>query len=120
VNAPSLKIGWLKVLVVSISTVMPVSARAPLKRSRIFSRSAGLLPKGTTSSSWKVTWAAPSSASLVTDSTGSRSGRLALPNWSWAGQPIVQSPNEKRSAGVGVRVIADHSGSVGKSLLLTP
>ena len=104
-NAPSLKIGWLNVLVVTISTVMPVSSSAPLKRARILSRSASSEPNGTTSSSWNVTCAAPSSASLWTDSTGSSHGREAEPNWSWAFQPTVQRPNENLSARVGCAAI---------------
>ncbi len=109
VNAPSLKIGWVNVLVVTISTSMPVSASASVKRARIRSRSASLLPNGTTSSSWKVTYDAPSSASRWTDSTGSRSGRDASPNWSRAGHPTVQRPNENLSSRVGVRTIVGSS-----------
>ena len=105
VNAPSLKIGWLNVLVVTISTVMPVSSSAPLKRARIASRVAASEPKGTTSSSWNVTCATPSFASWCTDSTGSRAGRVASPNWSRASQPMVHRPNENLSSGVALRAI---------------
>src|SRR4051812_13735102 len=98
--------GWLNVFVVTISTVIPVSARAPRKLSRILSRSASDEPNGTTSSSWNVTCAAPSSASLCTDSTGSSHGLDAPPNWSCAFQPTVQRPNENLSSGVGLGVMS--------------
>src|SRR5690625_4384811 len=105
VKAPSLKTGWPKVLVVTISMTRPASSVACLKRVRIRSRSASSAPKGTTSSSWKVTPQAPSSASRVAYSHGSSAGRLAEPNWSWAVQPTVQRPKEKRSSGVGLRTM---------------
>ena len=57
---PSLKTGWLKRLVVTISTARPVSDRAFSKRASVASRSPS---SGSRSSSWKVTAAAPISAS---------------------------------------------------------
>ena len=55
VNAPSLKIGREKRLVVAIGTFMPVSSRARRNRLTICSRSAADEPGGTRSSSWKFT-----------------------------------------------------------------
>ena len=55
VKPPSLKTGCVNRLVVTIATMMPVSARAFLNRSRTLSRVALSEPKGTRSSSWKVT-----------------------------------------------------------------
>jgi hypothetical protein len=102
VNAPSLKIGWLKRLVVIISTPTPVSPSASRRRVSSLSRVASSLPNGTTSSSWNVIAAAPSSPSRCTASTESSGGRLAGPKTSTACQPTVQRPKENLSAGVGV------------------
>ena len=55
VNAPSLNTGRENRFVVAIGTFMPVSSRAVRNRLRIASRSAGVDPKGTRSSSWKLT-----------------------------------------------------------------
>src|SRR3954454_10823728 len=102
VNPPSLKTGWVKRFVVIIGTTRPVSASAALNRSMWRCRSAASAPKGTRSSSWNVTPAAPSSARRCTDSTGSSAGRLASPKGSRACHPTVQRPKVKLSAGVGV------------------
>src|SRR3954471_4024646 len=98
--APSLKTGSENVLVVTISTTRPVSASAFWKRSSVASRVAS---SGSRSSSWKVTAAAPSSASLYVASTGSSSGRLAGPKTSTPCQPTVQRPKENLSSGRGVK-----------------
>jgi hypothetical protein len=99
VSAPSLNTGWLNRLVVTISARSPVSARALENFSRVDSR---LSSSGSRSSSWKVTAAAPSSASLYVASTGSSSGRLAGPNTSTPRQPTVHRPKENWSSGRGV------------------
>src|SRR5699024_3682640 len=112
VNAPSLITGWAKVLVVTISITRPASSVAFLKSVRILVRVASSEPKGTTSSSWKVTPQAPSSASLVAYSPGSRGARLASPNWSRAVQPTVHRPKENLSSGVGVTMVGSSSVSV--------
>src|SRR5699024_9133159 len=112
VNAPSLNAGWEKVFVVTISITRPASSVAFLKPVRIWVRVASSAPKGTTSSSWKVTPQAPSSASLVAYSRGSRAGRLASPNWSRAVQPTVHRPKENLSSGVGVTMVGSSSVSV--------
>ena len=54
-NAPSLKMGWVNRLVVAIGTFRPVSSKALRNRLTMASRSAWLEPKGTRSSSWKLT-----------------------------------------------------------------
>jgi hypothetical protein len=94
-----LKTGWLNRLVVIISTPRPVSARALVKRSSTCPRVAS---SGTTSSSWNVTAAAPSSASFSTACTGSIAGRTAVPNTSTPCQPMVHRPKENLSSLVGV------------------
>ncbi len=81
---------------------MPVSASASLNRLMCLSRSASDEPNGIRSSSWKVTPAAPRSASWCTDSTGSTGARVASPNGSTPGQPTVHSPKVKLSSLVGV------------------
>ncbi len=105
VKPPSLKTGWLKVLVVIISMVRPRSPAAVRKRSMMAERSSSAVPNGTTSSSWKVMPAAPASASGPRYSHGSSEARLALPNWSFPGHATVQSPKENLSSGVAARTI---------------
>src|SRR4051794_13462611 len=102
VNAPSLNTGWVNRFVVIIGTFIPVSSSASWNRSRCLVRSSASLPKGTTSSSWKVTPYAPSSLSRCTDSTGSSGGRDASPKGSRACQPTVHRPNVNLCSGRGV------------------
>src|SRR3954469_20063579 len=99
VSPPSLNTGAPNRFVVAISTPRPVSASAFLKRSRVASRVAS---SGTRSSSWKVTAAAPSSASRCTDSTGSSGGRTAPPKTSTPCQPTVHRPKLNLSSLLGV------------------
>src|SRR5690606_15106003 len=62
--------------------------------SMCFWRSASSEPKGKTSLSWNVKPQAPRSASFRMESAGSRSGRVAVPKGSLAGQPTVHRPKE--------------------------
>src|SRR4051794_15737096 len=101
VSPPSLNTGWPNRLVVAISTPRPVSARALVKRS---SSDCRVDSSGTRSSSWKVTAAAPSSASRCTASTGSSRGRTAPPKTSTPCQPTVQRPKLNLSSLVGVKL----------------
>jgi hypothetical protein len=55
VKPPDLKTGWVKRLVVAVVTTRPVSARPLRNRWMMASRVASSLPKGITSSSWKLT-----------------------------------------------------------------
>jgi hypothetical protein len=55
VRPPSLNTGWVNRLVVTIGTTSPVSSSAVRNRLIAASRAAVSLPKGMTSSSWKVT-----------------------------------------------------------------
>ena len=55
VNAPSLNTGWKNRFVVTIGTTSPVSSSAARKRLISRSRSPFSAPKGTRSSSWKLT-----------------------------------------------------------------
>ena len=74
VSAPSLNTGWVNRLVVTISTTQPGVGQR-LARTSVERRLAAVASSGTRSSSWKVTAAAPSSASLYVASTGSSGGR---------------------------------------------
>ena len=105
VKAPSLNTGWVKVLVVTIGTISPVSSRASLNLAMILSRVPVSLPKGTRSSSWNVIPYAPSSANRCTASIGSSGPRVGSPNGSRAGQPTVHRPKENLSSRFGVRSI---------------
>ena len=103
VNAPSLNTGFEKRLVVAIGTLMPVLSSARRNRFRICSRSAGVDPGGTRSSSWKLTPYAPSSARWCTESTGSSGGRVSLPNG--VTTPVADGPEAEGEMVVGLRLV---------------
>src|SRR5512135_2320211 len=101
VNAPSLNTGCQNRLVVAIVTTTPVSSRAERKLLSTSSRSRGLAPGGTRSSSWKLTPYTPRSPSRRTNSAGGIGGRTTSPNGSRPGWPTVHSPKANRSSGRG-------------------
>ena len=105
VNPPSLKMGWVNVLVVTISITKPDWSQASLNFLMMDWRSDSEAEKLNTSLSWKVTPQAPSSASFWAYSQGSKASRVATPNGSTPCQPTVQIPKENLSSLHGLRII---------------
>ena len=101
-NAPSLKTGSLKRLVVAIGTTMPLSFRAFLKSRTMRSRSAAVASMGIEVVVVEVDAVRAELAQQLDGDDRIDGGRTNSPNGSRPRLPTVQRPNVNLSQGFGV------------------